>query len=342
MKKLSIIGVSLILFLIIGVFMIPFFETDTINNNKSNTCTIFTVSVGEKAFFCSNEDYYTRHMRVWFFPAAEGKYGKILFGFSYFHCFNPLGGINDQGLSADENSVPLTYINMGPKKLNYEKNFLTILLEECSNVEEVIEWIESCTKSYNLLTLEMYPRQIHIADKTGDAIILGIGSDGEVNITRKTGDYLISTNFNIAQGKQPCWRYDLAEEMLKQPHILTLNYCSSILKATRQGFENSWLTKYSYVNDLKNGIIYLFSPHNYENCAIIDLKEELSKGIHSYDISTLISQRANLPPNIPLIVNTFLILGCILLGCALIWILKIRPELVNLNKSKKIINRISN
>ncbi|MHA1489695.1 MAG: carcinine hydrolase/isopenicillin-N N-acyltransferase family protein [Promethearchaeota archaeon] len=296
---------------------------------------MFTVSKGDEAFFCSNEDYYTRHNRAWFFPATEKKHGTVLFGYSFYHCLTPLAGINDQGLSADENYVPQTPVKKDSNKLNYEKNFLTVLLEECSTVEEVIEWIKLSEKSYNLLTLEMYPRQIHVADKTGDAIVLGVGSDGKVKITRKTGDYLLSTNFNLALGRESCWRYEIAEKMLKQPHILSVNYCRSILKATHQGFENQWYTKYSYINDLKNRIIYIYSPHNYENFAIINLDEELSKGIHSYDILTLISQRGNLPPNLPLIASSFLILACILVGCALIWIRKIMPKLVNQNSIKR-------
>lgn len=332
MKRLSIIRRYLLVILIVGLFSYPFFFTITSPDSTPNSCTIFTATSGGNVYFCNNEDYFTSQMRMWFFPASEGKYGKVLYGFTYQHSFNPLGGMNDQGLSADENAVPYTPLKKDPNKSNYiRNNFFTRVLEVCATVNEVIDWIDD----YNLVQLEMYPCQVHFADKTGDAAVIGIGSDGHIKITRKSGDYLISTNFNLAQGRKPCWRYETAEKMLSVPHAATVDYYKSILKATSQGPQYPWSTKYSNINDLKNGLLYFFSPHNYDYYVIINLNEELSKGFHSYDILTLISREGGLPPNIPIIIITYLVLGSAIADCMAIWFLKIWPKILKTKKSQK-------
>jgi len=43
-------------------------------------------------------------------------------------------------------------------------------------------------------------------------------------------DYLISTNFNLAQGKKQCWRYETADKMLSMPHTSTIDYYKSVLR----------------------------------------------------------------------------------------------------------------
>ena len=341
MKKYSFRKKFLFVFLISSFFPYQFIAVKAhsySDQNSCNTCTIFTVTSenNDKVYFCNNEDYYPNHMRMYFFPAFEGKYGKVLYGFTYHHGFNPLGGMNDQGLSADENWVPSTPVKRDPDKTDYiQNNVFTRILEECATVADVIEWI----KSYNLICLENYPCQVHFADKTGDAAIIGIDPDGETTITRKKGNYSLSTNFNVAHGREPCWRYDTAEKKLEDMKEVSRDYCLSILKATHQ----EGMTKYSNINDLKNKILYFYTPlTNYEGVAIVDLSEELSKGFHSYDILTLITRKGNAMYNLTFIASTVIVLGCILVGCTLIWVYRIRPEImksIDIIKNKRISTR---
>ena len=336
MRKKSKKNSILLMICTISLLIIPFTTERNNFHSTRNSCTIFTVTSKDNdiVYFCNNEDYFPDHMRMYFFPATEGKYGKVLYGFTYQHGFNPLGGMNDQGLSADENWVPSTTVKRDPNKIDYiRNNVFTRILEECSTVAEVIEWI----KNYNLVQLESYPCQVHFADKTGDAAIFGIDTDGKVAITRKAGNYLLSTNFNVAQGRKECWRYDTAEEMLQDMKEVSIEYCLSILKATHQGR----FTRYSNINDLKNGILYFHTAiNNYEGMASINLEEELSKGFHSYDILTLILRKGNVMPQLPFVLSSIIVFTCIMLGCALIWIYKIRPEILKKNgipEGKKIL-----
>jgi hypothetical protein len=270
---------------------------------------------------------------MYFFPASKGKYGKVLYGFTYQHGFNPLGGMNAKGLSADENWVPSTPVERDPNKRDYnQNNFFTKALEKCATVEDVLEWVEK----YNLITLENYPCQVHFADKTGDAAIIGIDSDGETEITRKNGSYLLSTNFNVAQGRERCWRYDKAKKMLESmdEDEVSKDYCLSILKATKQGR----FTRYSNINDLKKKILYFrTSLTNYEGVAIVDLDKELALGFHSYDVLTLILQRGEgeaMPSSI-FVVSSIVVLATIMVGCIVIWIHKIRPEILKAKNTIK-------
>ncbi|MHA1969442.1 MAG: hypothetical protein ACW964_16790 [Candidatus Hodarchaeales archaeon] len=50
--------------------------------SPSSGCTIFTITDGEVVLFGNNEDnFQSRHGRIWSYPATDGKYGLILFGF---------------------------------------------------------------------------------------------------------------------------------------------------------------------------------------------------------------------------------------------------------------------
>jgi len=76
----------------------------------------------------------------------------------------------------------------------YYHNYLMQIMHECSTVTEVIEWANKHQR------FPYMHDQMHFADKTGDAVIISAGNDGEMVFTRKTpGDgFLVSTNFNVA------------------------------------------------------------------------------------------------------------------------------------------------
>ncbi|MFX0072895.1 MAG: carcinine hydrolase/isopenicillin-N N-acyltransferase family protein [Candidatus Hermodarchaeota archaeon] len=337
----------LLIYILIGLFPFPFIldkitptpytNQNTYNSNNpphsyKNTCTVFTVTSedDDKVYFCNNEDYFPNHMRMYFFPASEGKYGKVLYGFTYQHGFNPLGGMNEKGLSADENWVPSTPVDRDSDKRDYNKNnFFTKALEKCATVEDVIEYVEK----FNLIYLESYPCQTHYADKTGDAAIIGVAKDGDIAITRKNNaSYLLSTNFNVAHGRKPCWRYDLAKKELENmdDDDVSKENCLSILKATKQG---KW-TRYSNINDLRKKKLYFYtSLTDYKGIAIVDLKKELAKGFHSYDILTLITRRGEVSPSPIFIASSIIVLATIVAGCVLIWIRKIKPEIIKAKNS---------
>lgn len=79
--------------------------------------------------------------------------------------------------------------------------------------------------------------------------------------------------------------------MLEQCPEVSVDCIRRILSATHlewQPYRNEVInTVYSNIFDLKNGLIYLCHFHDYANEVIINLKEELMMGQHSYDLPSV-------------------------------------------------------
>ncbi|MHC4354375.1 MAG: carcinine hydrolase/isopenicillin-N N-acyltransferase family protein [Planctomycetota bacterium] len=244
------------------------------------SCTIFTVSQGEKVLFGNNEDYANSKTFYWVVPAGSGNYGGVYFGFDNLWA---QGGINEKGLCYDWNALPPAALNKHselPPFVARKIGFGCWALNKCATVEEAI----ALAKSYSLgSTLKA---QIHFADATGDAVVISAGADGELAFIRKPpGDgYLVSTNFNRANSRNahsyPCPRYDKAVEMLEKIEdsaSLTADYVRSILDAVHvEGSEIN--TLYSNIFDLRNGTIYLYHWHQFDEVITLNVAELLARG----------------------------------------------------------------
>ena len=44
---------------------------------------------------------------------------------------------------------------------------------------------------------------------------------------------------------------------------------------------------YSYIADLVRGVVYLYHFHDFENVVVLDVRKELAKGAHVYDLPKL-------------------------------------------------------
>ena len=231
--------------------------------NIANACTIFTVSRGDVVLFGNNEDYRKPKTYYWVIPSQEGKYGGVYFGFDD---FMPQGGVNEKGLSYDINGLPEARLNSHPELPESNDWIVRVMMKKCGTVKEAIAMV----KSYNWG--DSLKWQIHLADATGDAVVISAGSGGELAFTRKpAGDgYLVSTNFNLANRKNtysyPCQRYNTAARMLDaldSSQKPTVDYCRSILDAVHvEGPVSN--TLYSNVIDLSSGVIYLYHWHQWD------------------------------------------------------------------------------
>jgi hypothetical protein len=177
-------------------------------------CSVITISKDSSVFFGGNDDFINPDQ--WYFveKGDSSKYGVIWIG----KPDDPQQGVNEKGLAYDANGLPRFEVNPHteriPVKGEYYHNYLMQIMHECSTVTEVIEWANKHQR------FPYMHDQMHFADKTGDAVIISAGNDGEMVFTRKTpGDgFLVSTNFNVANPANaytyPCWRYDKANELL--------------------------------------------------------------------------------------------------------------------------------
>lgn len=252
-----------------------------------DACTIFAISKGDVVLFGNNEDYYNRSDVIYFVPPADGRYGAVYLGQRYETRYNPQGGMNEMGLAFDANALPKVRLNEHTERPQPRTWLAVMMMEDCATVEEAIEMAES----YDWGSSMAY--QLHLADATGEAVVIGPGADGEIAFTRiGEENYLVSTNFNLAEpGKstESCWRYETASTMLKElrgREDLTIEDASAILEAVAmKGVEVN--TVYSNVFDTKNRLVYLYYFHQFGEVVTIDLIEELEEGFHCSVIGQL-------------------------------------------------------
>lgn len=241
-------------------------------------CTIISASSGDTVLFGGNEDQ--RPNSAFLVVETYGKFGVVYFATPWKKW--PLlmqMGINEMGLCFDANWIPKVKLNPHPERKAQKEWWVTQLMREASSVEEVISEISTYNHG------EAISYQVHFADKSGDAVVIHPGKDGELSYTRKAkGDgYLISTNFNLANLDNKLWsflrfRYKTADEMLSKigkKNDLTVEYMTSILDSTHQ----DWLFKtlFSVLYDLKKLRIYLYHSRQFNKPYIFDVKKELAK-----------------------------------------------------------------
>jgi tetratricopeptide (TPR) repeat protein len=249
--------------------------------DSSEGCTIVMVAKGKIVLAGNNEDWKNPKTKIWFIPASDGEYGRVCVGFND---LNPQGGMNDQGLFLDANALAPTGWKPEEGKSNFPGHLLDRILAECATVEDAIIL---CDK-YNIPALAQ--ARFPIADRTGASVVIEYGK-GKVQYVRKTGVYQIATNFvitNVTDENYPCTRYRTADKILKNAEDVSLDLVRAVLSATHQ--EGQYPTLYSNICDLRNGILYLYNFHNFEEVVQFNLEEELKKGKKTYDIPSFFTR----------------------------------------------------
>lgn len=237
-------------------------------------CTVFYAADGEMALGGNNEDYWDPFTYVWFVPSEEGAYGRAYFGYED---FRPQGGVNDQGLFFDGLAVGRTVEVPQGDKLAYGDNLTDKALAECATVACVLELFDRYHAA------DSWDYQFLFGDSTGDSAIVE-----PLAFIRGEGQFQVASNFyqsEIAPEHASCWRFKTATEMLESTPFLSVELFRDVLEATHQ--EGSSPTLYSNIYDLKQGRIYLYYFHDYDNVVVLDLAEELAMGAHIYEIASL-------------------------------------------------------
>ena len=237
-------------------------------------CTGIFAAHGDLVLAGNNEDWRNPEAKMWFIPAEEGQYGRVCFGFDN---FISQGGMNDQGLFYDGFATKPLRVTGSKDKERYAGRLEDKALAECATVDEVLRLFDR----YNLE--DMSGSMLFFADRTGNSVII----EGD-EVIRKPGCYQVVTNFHQSlarPGESPCPRYKIAVDMFARNLEISIDLFRRILAATH--LEGSTPTQYSNIYDLKNGIIYLYHFHNFQNEVVVNLEAELAKGAHSYDLASM-------------------------------------------------------
>ena len=262
-----------------------------IENTEPHSCTIFTAVQGETVLYGDNFDYHKGELVIGFFPPSAEGYGSVHFGFTNGEGQSFSRVVNDHGLAWAVNSVPKAKLNPHPeKRYSHEQdNYFYTISKRAASVEEAIQIAQEFDFGDSM------GLQVHLADASGDAVVIGPGPDGEIAFTRKqVGDgYLLSTNFNraIPQKGPVDFRWEVGNSMLEKlngSQTLTSKYAAEILEAVHLRTLTTH-TLYSNVSDLKNGDIYIYYMSQYNETTKLNIAEELAKGQHVIDARSLFS-----------------------------------------------------
>ena len=261
-----------------------------IESAKPHSCSIFTAVQGEAVLYGDNFDYHEGELVIGFFPTSSEGYGSVHFGYQKDEGQSFGRVVNDHGLAWAVNSVPKAKLNPHPERRysNQQDNYFYTISKHAASVEEAIEIAQEFDFGDSLEV------QVHIADASGDAVVIGPGQDGEIAFTRKPpGDgYLLSTNFNLATQEGPVdFRWETANTMLEKlrdAELLTPEYAEEILNAIHLKTLTTH-TLVSNVIDLKEGEIYIHYMSQYNETAKINIAEELQKGQRIVEMRTLFS-----------------------------------------------------
>jgi len=242
-------------------------------------CLILLVTDGKTILVGNHEDWYARDAEATIVPPRDKKFGMIYFDFASEG--TPQGGMNEAGLFFDGTRTPFAPYPENDTKENCNCYIWKKILEQCSNTEQAIAYIEK----YRIPEIEDI--HIFIADKNGNSAIIGV-YDNKLQIHRRSGNHQLLTNFNITNpsygDEPPCKRFATAEAMLHIDSSATIQNMENILSKTHQHA----LTIYSNIYNLTTGDIYIYSKANFSKKAKLNLRVELKKGKHRVSIAKLI------------------------------------------------------
>lgn len=265
--------IALVLFVIFPAWFI-------LESIKPHSCTIFTAVQEETVLYGDNFDFHEGDLVIGFYPPSGNGYGSIHFGYKKGQGQSYSRVVNDQGLAWAVNSIPRGKLNPHPERpySHAEDNYFSTISKRAATVEDAIRIARFFDFGDGLEV------QIHIADASGDAVVIGPGRDGEIEFTRKPAGqgYLLSTNFNLAIPERgPVdFRWDTASSMLDTLHgsqTLTPEFAGEVLNAVHLKTLTTH-TLFSNVIDLKNGDIYIYYMSQYDQAVKINIAEELAKG----------------------------------------------------------------
>lgn len=243
-------------------------------NGRSFACTIISAGNSSAMYFAGNEDQ-TPNLSYLVID-KRGMYNVLYFA--------TLGknntpviqmGVNEVGLAFDVNRIPIGKLKSYPERKS-AKNLFPNVLGELESVEDVILILDKYNWGGDLRA------QFHFADKSGDAVVIFPGPDGELAYKRKpkAGGHLISTNFNLTNlegGEWQCNRYTTADRMLTDAtrnKTATVNTMAAVLKATQQ--TKRVRTLFSVVFDLTHLKTHLYMDRRFDKAYVFDVKKELS------------------------------------------------------------------
>ena len=254
-----------------------------INFNKGFSCSTYKITLGNKTIYGINYDTWFTKPKIWF--ETRG-FGAVFTGANYQNGndLTPQSGMNEFGLSFGTLATPTPENGkqfLNKKQITSRSEYLKSILHYCRTVEEVKAYIEQYNHS------SLYKDVFIYTDKSGHYLVvepytLTLGYDSKYVLS----NFCPSTITDFKTIKQE--RFINGTAFLKNKIDTTLAFCTALsdtMHVCRARIGDGTLL--TSIMDLQKGIVYLYFYHNYKKQVQFNLKEELAKGDHSFEIPTL-------------------------------------------------------
>jgi penicillin V acylase-like amidase (Ntn superfamily) len=268
--------------LIISIMMITMFYS---KDSTLRACTAFNYTQNGVTLVGNNEDWTQNNPSIKAYPAENGKYGRIYVCYWWGALWMPFAGVNDQGLMFD---IFVTE----QKSVSYQWNkpfsiglfTMCKVLQTCATVVDAVE----AFKKYNIV---MDGYQLFLVDKSGNSVVIGGGE----YVFKKDKYQVVANHFIFdppGEETDSVKRFNTVESMLQNLDSFTVEKFASMCKKVSKGKEKKYSTRYSYVINLNEGLMYFFKPDgdgdmDYENMAVLDIIDETSQSMHSIELDDL-------------------------------------------------------
>jgi len=254
-----------------------------ITSFTANACSTYKVTVDGITRYGMNYDTWFVNPRIWF--ETKG-YGAAFTGANYQggNDLTPQAGMNEFGLSFGTLATPTPENGKSPalkKEITSRSEYLKSILHSCKNVDEVKSFIEQYDHSRFSNDVFIY------TEPSGKYLIV----EPYELITGNQNKYVLanfcpSTISDFSSIKQQ--RYINGSAFLKSKIDTSLEFCKALsdtMHVCRNKIGDGTLL--TSIWDLNNGNVHLYFYHDYSRQVQFNIKEELAKGDHFYEIASL-------------------------------------------------------
>ena len=260
---------------------LAFLTISSAATRQAQSCTFVSMAKSGLVLVGYNEDFIDLRTALWFFPAGDRTYGRILWGYDR-PLFPYQGGMNEKGLFVDFNFTLGTGWKDDPGKPNLDGDPTDYFLSRFAAVDEVVEF-------FDRNDVDLSGGMFVAADAAGNSVVVE-WANGQLQVLRKNRSYQICTNDLLSPTGEPFRhsdiRWKLADKMLRDQTAPSVGLIRRVLSATCAQFDFA-TTLYSTVCDLANQKVLLYHFHNFEEVIVLDLNEELAKGVSKRSIPDL-------------------------------------------------------
>ncbi len=255
----------------------------------SMACTAFVSHHGGRTFIGNNEDAWSINAQVRFEQGRNGGYGAMYFGHYNGHPLRQMVdqiGMNEAGLVCDGLAVqPKSVRPMPGRKLVPFDELMPLVMRTCKDVQEAAALLRTTDTSW--LTQSM----LFLADRNGSYLIV----EADTMILGNDPTYAVG-NWRMSSCTDP---EAIPIPRLQQGRALLAAGPDSSFNAAREVLARMAVcrkkmgegTLFSTLFDPTEATAHLYFYHDFDQAITFDLKNELTKGDRTVEMSSLFGAR---------------------------------------------------